>query len=143
VSRALTIRAARADDEAAVVALWRACGLTVAYNDPIRDFRFARGRASSDILLGETAGVLRASVMVGHDGHRGWMYYVSADPDARRAGFGRRIVEAGEDWLRERGVAKVMLMVRDTNTVAVPFYEKLGYENTPRIVMSKWLTDDP
>lgn len=30
-------------------------------------------------------------------------------------------------------------MIRETNTTVVPFYERLGYEDTPRIIMSKWL----
>jgi ribosomal protein S18 acetylase RimI-like enzyme len=49
------------------------------------------------------------------------------------------MVEAGEQWLSDRAVLKVQLMVRTTNTTVVPFYEHLGYEDAPRIIMSKWL----
>ena len=49
------------------------------------------------------------------------------------------MVEAAEDWLRARGVVKAQLMVRETNTKVVSFYEKLGFEETPRVVMAKWL----
>lgn len=52
------------------------------------------------------------------------------------------LVEAGELWLRDRNVAKVQLMIRDTNATVMPFYEYLGYEHTPRIVMSKWLREN-
>jgi ribosomal protein S18 acetylase RimI-like enzyme len=132
------------DDEAGAIALWRACGLVVSVNDPTADFRFAVEGASSDVLLGfDDAGRLKASVMVGHDGHRGWLYYVAASPDARGLGFGREIVQAGEDWLRARGVVKAQLLVRETNTMVVPFYERLGFETTPRVLMSKWLKDAP
>ena len=137
----LTIRCAVPDDEPGVVALWRACALIAPYNDPGADFRFARGGACSDVLVGEDeAGRLCGSVMVGHDGHRGWLYYVAADPDARGVGVGRRMVGAGEAWLRERGVVKVQLLVRETNTRVVSFYERLGFEIAPRTVMGKWLT---
>ncbi len=135
-----TIRCAVADDEARVVALWRACGLVASYNDPAADFRFASGRACSDVLVGEDeAGRLTGAVMVGHDGHRGWLYYVAAAPDARGNGVGRRMVEAAEAWLRERGVVKAQLLVRETNTRVVSFYERLGFEVAPRTVMAKWL----
>jgi ribosomal protein S18 acetylase RimI-like enzyme len=30
-------------------------------------------------------------------------------------------------------------MVRETNTKVVAFYERLGFETAPRVVMSKWL----
>jgi len=49
----MKIRSATPKDEAAVVALWQACGLTVAYNDPVADFRFAMGKPGSDILVSE------------------------------------------------------------------------------------------
>ena len=98
----LKIRNARPEDETAVVALWQACGLVASYNDPAADFRFARAGADSDVLVGEEAGRIVASVMVGHDGHRGWLYYVASDPVSRGSGVGRRMVEAAELAAGER-----------------------------------------
>lgn len=136
----LTIRSALPDDEACVVALWHACDLVASYNDPGADFRFARAGACSDVLVGEDeTGGVRGSVMVGHDGHRGWLYYVASAPGSRGGGIGRRMVQAAEAWLRERGVAKAQLLVRETNTGVVSFYERLGYEVAPRVIMGKWL----
>ncbi len=140
----LAIGPAEAADEADAVALWRACGLVVAYNDPGADFRFARAGACSDVLLGRDAGGhVVGSVMVGHDGHRGWLYYVAADPDARGRGVGRCMVRAAEAWLAARGVAKVQLMVRPTNAAAVAFYERLGFKDAPRTIMARWLAPTP
>ena len=138
----LTIRPACGDDEAKVVALWKACGLVVPHNDPVADFRFALGKPNSDVLIavandGANDGLIVGSVMVGHDGHRGWLYYVSADP--RGQGVGRAVIEAAEAWLAARGVPKAMLMIRDTNTGVRGFYETLGFETAPRVVMQKWL----
>jgi len=139
----LTIRPARPEDEADVVALWRSCDLVVSYNDPGADFRFALDGPASDVLVGaDREGRIVGSVMVGHDGHRGWLYYVAAHPDERGTGIGRRMVEAAQAWLRERGVVKVQLLVRETNTRVVAFYERLGFEVAPRVVMSKWLEED-
>jgi ribosomal protein S18 acetylase RimI-like enzyme len=77
--------------------------------------------------------------MVGHDGHRGWLYYVATAPQARGAGLGRTLVQAAEQWLQQRGVVKAQLLVREMNTKVVAFYEHLGFEITPRVVMGKWL----
>ncbi len=138
--RAVTIRSAEPADEAATVALWHACALVVPHNDPAADFRFARVGACSDVLLGRDAtGRIVGSVMVGHDGHRGWLYYVAADPAARGVGVGRAMVRAAEAWLRGRGVPKVQLMVRPTNAQAVAFYERLGFEDEPRTIMARRL----
>lgn len=78
--------------------------------------------------------------MVGHDGHRGWLYYLAAAPDRRGQGIGRSMVEAAERWLAARGVRKVQLMIRPTNTAVARFYDRLGYDEEPRVVMAKWLT---
>jgi ribosomal protein S18 acetylase RimI-like enzyme len=136
----LAVRGAVAEDEEAVVALWRACGLVASYNDPVADFRFAMAGPGSDVLVAvDEGGAIAGSVMVGHDGHRGWLYYVAAHPGSRGKGVGRRMVRAAEDWLRARGVQKVQLLVRETNTAVVGFYEHLGFEVAPRVVMSRWL----
>lgn len=136
----LTVRSAEPQDEPGLIALWRACDLVASYNDPAADFRFAMAGSASDVLVAQDeAGRLCGSVMVGHDGHRGWLYYVAAAPGARRRGIGRRMVAAAEDWLRGRGVVKVQLLVRETNVQVVSFYEHLGFEVAPRVVMAKWL----
>ncbi len=136
----LTLRSAALDEQSSVTALWHACGLVVSYNDPGADFRFAKASPCADVLVGaDTEGRIRASAMVGHDGHRGWVYYVAADPAARGLGYGREIMRAAEDWLRARGVPKLQLLVRETNTQVVAFYERLGFEVSPRVVMSKVL----
>jgi ribosomal protein S18 acetylase RimI-like enzyme len=132
----MKIRSATPQDEAAIVALWQACGLTVPHNDPAADFRFALSKPNSDVLVLDD---LSGSVMVGHDGHRGWLYYVAVASDRRRKGLGRALVEAAEAWLKQRGVPKAQLMVRETNQVVAAFYQRLGYDLMPRISMQKWL----
>jgi ribosomal protein S18 acetylase RimI-like enzyme len=126
-------------DIEAVIALWQRCGLTRPWNDPASDIAFARRCANAAILIGRAANRIVASAMAGHDGHRGWVYYVAVDPDAQRNDFGRAIMTAAEDWLRQQGVTKVMLMVRPDNTKVQSFYDKLGYEVQERVIYAKWL----
>ena len=129
-------RCATPADEAAIIALWKECGLTVPYNDPATDFRFALGKPNSDILVTDD---LCGSVMVGHDGHRGWIYYLGVAPERQRQGLGRTLVAAAEQWLLQRGVIKLNLMVREHNHAAAAFYQKLGFDLMPRINMQKRL----
>ncbi len=133
------IAPALAEDEDAVVALWLSCGLVVPANDPRADFRFAMEGPCSDVLAMKVEGSLVASAMVGHDGHRGWIYYLAVSPHCRRQGLGRKMVAASEDWMRDRGVPKAQLMIRDTNVQVAAFYERLGYDAIPRVTMQKLL----
>lgn len=136
------IEAASADDAAAVVALWRACGLTRPWNDPDADFALAAGGTSSVVLVARDADGIEGSVMVGFDGHRGWVYYLAVALDARRNGLGRALMAAAEDWLRARGAPKIQLMVREDNDAALGFYESLGLERQKVVTLGRFLKED-
>ncbi|WP_066775669.1 GNAT family acetyltransferase [Sphingomonas sp. CCH5-D11] len=136
----IPIRAAADADQADIIALWHACGLVVSHNDPAADFRFALAGPASAVLVAEGEGGIIGSVMVGHDGHRGWLYYLAAAPGRQGQGIGRALVAAAEAWLRVRGVPKVQLMIRPTNTAVARFYDRLGYAEEPRVIMAKRLT---
>lgn len=126
-------------DLAGVIALWQRCGLTRPWNDPAADITRARGEPNAAVLVGRDGGGIVASVLVGHDGHRGWVYYVAVDPDRRHKGYGRVVMDAAEDWLRERGIEKLMLMVRPDNTEVHAFYRSLGFLEQERVIYAKWL----
>ena len=126
-------------DVADVTALWQACGLTRPWNDPAADIALARRGPNSAILIGRDGDAMIATAMVGHDGHRGWVYYVAVDPARREKGFGRAIMNAAEDWLRQAGIAKLQLMVRRENARAGAFYQSIGYAESQTIVFAKWL----
>jgi ribosomal protein S18 acetylase RimI-like enzyme len=135
----LTITAVEDDDIADIIALWQRCGLTREWNDPAGDIALARREANATVLLGRNEGALVASVLVGHDGHRGWVYYVSVDPDHRHKDYGRAIMGAAENWLRGRGIQKLQLMVRGDNVQVHAFYKSLGYYDQERVTFAKWL----
>ena len=139
----LSITAITDTDVEAIIALWQRCGLTRPWNDPAADIAFARRGGNATILVGRANGAIAATAMVGHDGHRGWVYYVAVDPDQRKQDFGRAIMAAAEDWLRQQGVEKVQLMVRPDNTGVKAFYDRLGYETQERVIYAKWLDGRP
>ena len=126
-------------DVEAVIALWQRCGLTRPWNDPASDIALARRNANSTILVGRTDGAVVATAMVGHDGHRGWVYYVAVDPLRQKQGLGRAIMNAAEQWLRAAGLPKLQLLVRRENAKAGAFYRSIGYEEADTIVFAKWI----
>lgn len=133
------LRPYRDADFLACAELWRKCGISVAYNDPAQDVALWQRSPEAEILVAERGTFLAGTICVGHDGHRGWLYQLAVDPKLQRQGLGRKLVRAAEDWLVERGVPKVQLMVRPTNEGVRRFYEALGYELTPRLVLARWL----
>jgi len=89
----------------AAIDLWQQAGLTRPWNDPLSDLRRALAGPASTVLAGVQDGTLVATVMVGHDGHRGWVYYLAVAARARGRGHGRALMRAAEEWLREREAA--------------------------------------
>ncbi|WP_228259688.1 GNAT family acetyltransferase [Siculibacillus lacustris] len=133
---------ARAQDDAAVVALWTACGLVRPWNDPFDDIRLCRESGHGVLLVARDQGRVVGAVMTGHDGHRGAVYYLGVDPAARRAGWGRRLVAAAEDWCRARGLPKINLLVRKENSGVLGFYEALGWRDTGCVCLYRALDPD-
>ena len=117
-------------DVAAIVALWQRCGLTRPWNDPASDIALARRGPNS-------------TVMVGHDGHRGWVYYVATDPDRRGKGFGRAIMNAAEDWLRAAGILKLQLLVGVRTTRQGPSINRSATRKRRRSSSPNGSTDAP
>jgi ribosomal protein S18 acetylase RimI-like enzyme len=99
----------------------------------------ARRSPNATVLVGRDGERIVATAMVGHDGHRGWVHYVAVDPERRQRGFGRAIMNAVENWLRQANIAKVQLMVRPENTGVKAFYESIGYGEQERVVYARWL----
>ncbi len=126
-------------DITTVIALWQACGLTRPWNDPASDIALARREPNSTILIGRADDAIVATVMVGYDGHRGWVYYVATDPDRRAKGYGRAIMDAAEDWLRTAGIAKLQLLVRPENSGVAAFYQSIGFGEQKILFFTKWL----
>lgn len=129
----------------AAVQLWHACGLTRPWNDPVADLARALDGPSSTVLAaldGDAPEELVGTVMVGHDGHRGWVYYLAVDPGRRGRGVGRALMSAAEEWLAAAGVPKVQLMVRAGSTEVVAFYEALGYADQQVLVLGRFLDED-
>ncbi|MBD8585204.1 GNAT family N-acetyltransferase [Frigoribacterium sp. CFBP 8766] len=153
-------------DTEAVVALWHECGLTRPWNDPHRDIErklavqpelflvgtelVEPGAADGDGVAesdgtgggGSPEEVVVATAMAGHEGHRGWLWYVAVAPGHRGGGRARQIVAEAERLLTEAGCPKVMLMVRSGNDAAATTWGSLGYEADDVVVYGKRLIAD-
>lgn len=123
----------------AAVELWERCGLTRPWNDPVADLRRAMGGPSSTVLAALDSDALLGTAMVGHDGHRGWVYYLAVYPALRGQGIGWALMEACEAWLVARAVPKIQFMVRADNAAVLGYYEHLGYADQNVAVLGRRL----
>ena len=140
-TESVNVQELTATERSAAVRLWGDAGLTRPSVDPVADFNRALAAAQSAVLGLFDDGVLVGTVMVGDDGHRGWVYYLAVDVVHRRRGVGGELMAAAENWMLSRGVSKVNLMVRHSNQAAIGFYANLGYGDDEVTVLSRRLSE--
>lgn len=138
----LVLRSYRPGDREALVALWSICELTRPWNNPHRDIDRKLARDGDNLLVLEEDNQLIGSVMVGYEGHRGWVNYLAVHPDHQRQGLGRLLMDEAERRLRDLGCAKVNLQVRASNETAREFYRQIGYTVDEAVSFGKRLEHD-
>lgn len=138
----MQIREYKPSDEAELIALWQRCNLTRPWNSPARDITRKLHAQPNWMLVGVRESVLIASVMVGYDGHRGWINYLAVDPDYQKQGYGRQIMQEAESRLQTLGCPKINLQIRADNTQAIEFYRSIGFVEDSVISMGKRLVED-
>ncbi len=138
----MLIRTYQVNDEACVIELWDRCGLTRPWNDPKKDIARKLSVQPEWFLVGVREAQVIATVMVGYDGHRGWINYLAVDPDFQRAGFGRAMMAESERILLDLGCPKINLQIRKDNLKAIAFYEKIGFTDDSVVSFGKRLVSD-
>ncbi len=119
----------------AVIALWKACNLIVPQNDPLEDIQKKLAFQPELFFIALLDGQLIGSIMVGYEGHRGWIQYLAVLPAFQKRGYGKKLVNKAIVELRKLGCVKVNLQVRRSNASVVDFYKHLGFEEEERISM--------
>ena len=133
----LEIITLRVTDIALATALWHDAGLTRPWNDPAADARRALAGPASTILCARHDGELIGTVMTGHDGHRGWVYYLAVTAGHRRCGVARALMTAAESWCAAAEMPRLNMMVRAGNDPVLGFYARLGYRLSDVVVLQK------
>lgn len=104
---------------------WRSAG------EERRYLRAVRRHADAAVFVAETEAGVVGRLSIARDPHPasehvadlGLMVAVGQ----RRAGVGRALMAAAEDWARSAGVSKLELHVFPYNEPALAFYKQLGY----------------
>ena len=137
----VSLRQYMPSDQNVLVELWSVCGLLRHWNDPLEDIRLCVTMPSSELVVADSASQLIGSAMLGHDGHRGWVYYLAVHPNWHRNGIGRTLMSYAEGWMDQRQVPKIQAMIRADNLPVRGFYKRLGYQDDDVQVVEKFLNE--
>lgn len=129
-------------DTESVIGLWSRCELLRPWNDPEKDIARKLEVQRDLFMVGESEGRVVAVMMVGYEGHRGWVNYLAIEPELQGRGLGREMMAEAERRLAAMGCPKVQLQVRTDNAAAIAFYERLGYTEDAVVNLGKRLVKD-
>ena len=116
----------------AIVDLWEECGLIIPQNNPVEDIQKKLDFQPELFFIALLDGKLVGSIMVGYEGHRGWLNYLAVLPSFQKRGYGKKLVKKAIIELRKIGCLKLNLQVRKSNTTVVEFYKHLGFKEEER-----------
>jgi len=134
VDASLAIRPCRADECAAVLALWREADAVPSVTDTADELaRLCRDHGEA-LLVAEADGRLVGTIIAAWDGWRGNIYRLAVRPSHRRRGIARALVLEAERRLAARGARRFTILVARDEPHAVAFWDSLadaGYRRDP------------
>ena len=102
--------------------------MLVPQNDPVEDIKKKLEFQPQLFFVGLLDGRVIGSIMVGYEGHRGWINFLAVAPENQRQGYGRKLVQKAVDELKRMGCLKVNLQVRRSNLSVIEFYKRFGFK---------------
>jgi ribosomal protein S18 acetylase RimI-like enzyme len=125
---AIDIRPAGPEDIPAVLSLWSGAAAPTTTDDPEAVGALLE-RDPGALLVAESSGRIVGTVIAAWDGWRGSVYRIAVAPEYRRAGLGRRLLDAAEERLRLAGARRMHAIVVGTDERALGFWEASDWEH--------------
>lgn len=125
----MTIRKMNIEDYDAVYSLWMSCvGMGLNNLDDSKEGvgKFIE-RNPETCLVAIMDSSIVGVIMVGNDGRRGYIYHTAVDPEFRKQGIARKLVDAAMKALSALGIHKVALVVFERNDTGNAFWESQGF----------------
>lgn len=125
----MIIRLMALSDYEQVYQLWLSCaGMGLNNLDDSREGieRFLK-RNPENCFVAEKDEKIIGVIIAGNDGRRGYIYHTAVNPDYRKQGIGKKLVDNAMSALEKEGINKVALVVFEKNKIGNDFWENTGF----------------
>jgi ribosomal protein S18 acetylase RimI-like enzyme len=126
----LIVREMVMEDYSTVVELWKECDLPYKPNgrDHPDSIRKEMELSQNSFLVAEKHGEIIGSILVTHDGRKGWINRLAVHSDHRNKGVARLLIDEAEKWLMEQAIEIFACLIEGDNPESMKVIESLGYE---------------
>ena len=125
----MSIRLMTIDDYEKVYELWMSCiGMGLNNLDDSKEGidKFLQ-RNPDTCFVAEVENVIVGVIIVGNDGRRGYIYHTAVNPQYRKQGIAKSLVDTAMTALQKTGINNVALVVFDRNEIGNGLWEKMGF----------------
>lgn len=125
----MTFRLMTIEDYEKVYELWMSCaGMGLNNLDDSKEGieKFLK-RNPDTCFVAEEEKIIVGVIIVGNDGRRGYIYHTAVNPQYRKQGIAKSLVDTAMTALQKIGINKVALVVFDRNKIGNDFWEKMGF----------------
>jgi ribosomal protein S18 acetylase RimI-like enzyme len=124
----LIIRAARADDLAAVLDLWVEAETEPGHTDNIDSLTSLLVHDPDALIVAEQRDAIVGSIVAAWDGWRGTIYRLAVAPSYRRQGLGGRLLRDAERRLKAIGAVRLQAIVVGSDNRATGFWRGTDWD---------------
>ena len=125
----MSIRLMTIDDYEKVYELWKSCaGMGLNNLDDSKEGieKFLK-RNPDTCFVADVDNNIVGVIIVGNDGRRGYIYHTAVNPQYRKQGIAKSLVDTAMTALQKIGINKAALVVFDRNEIGNDFWEKMGF----------------
>jgi ribosomal protein S18 acetylase RimI-like enzyme len=124
-----SIREMRYEEYQSVLRLWEECGLPCKphgrdHPDKVRE---EMKLPQNIFLVAVVDDEIIGSVLVTHDGRKGWINRLSVLPDHRNRGIAKALMAEAERWLLDQGIGLFACFIEGENPGSASLLTSLGY----------------
>ncbi|MCR5545567.1 MAG: GNAT family N-acetyltransferase [Lachnospiraceae bacterium] len=125
----MNIRSMTIEDYVDVYELWMSCaGMGLNNLDDSKEgIEKFLNRNPDTCFVAEIDNHIVGAIIVGNDGRRGYIYHTAVNPQYRKQGIGKKLVDTAMNSLVRNGIHKVALVVFGRNEIGNGFWEKMGF----------------
>jgi len=132
----ITFREMKPNEYDVLKNLWDAAGLHYRPNgrDSKESLLKELNNPQEAFIIAEYNNEVIASILVSHDGRKGWINRLAVLPEFKKKGVATKLISYAENLLKENDIMIFACLIEDWNQISMDLFQKAGYQRFDDII---------